>query len=412
MSRTLLGNEKLPLWRRQWFLPVIAFLVWRVWLYVFSWWVLQLEKPVLRQAFLGFTEFKTLLPQWIGVWSNFDGMVFLKISHFGYQAAELPFFPLLPLLMSSFSKLLDLSPTAVGILISALALPIGLFFSERLWRRDTDASAPAFLWFVLVLISFPTAHYYTAVYQDALFYALATATVWFARSARWKLAVLCAGVATLARLNGLALFVFLLVEHWLQVSPSLTERWSIHRLWKSLSDLLHWREWFGKHRYIWLFLLVPSVFLGYLGWIQWEFGNWHLFFSGVEIWNRDRFILPPQTFWRYAKMLVLTASVSFVYFIVVLEAAFTALYSWILIQQWGKLRLSYWAWILAHFTIPVVTGTLQGMPRYGLHLYPIFLVLALWSIRWPLWAKMIFIFAGFALQAWLALWFIRGYFVA
>lgn len=411
MSTTLLGMHKVSLWHRWWFWPTVVIFLWRVWLYLFTWWALQLEKPVLRTAFLGFTEFQTQLPKWISAWSNFDGMVFLKIAHFGYQAAELPFFPLLPVLMKYLSSLLHLSPTAVGILISALALPIGLFFAERLWRRDTEASS-SFLWFVLVVISFPTAHYFTAVYQDALFFALATATVWFARQRQWVWAVLFAMIATLARLNGLALFVFLVVEHWLAVSPQLENRWGVQKIWRSLPRLLAVSRWFSTDKRVWLFLLVPAVFLGYLGWIQYSFGNWHLFFSGVEIWNRDKFILPPQTFWRYAKMLVLTASVSLVYFVVVLEAAFTALYSWVLVQQWGKLRLSYWAWLLAHFTIPVVTGTLQGMPRYGLHLYPLFLVLALWSVRWPVWVKTFFVLSGFALQAWLALWFVRGYFIA
>lgn len=412
MSQTHLGNRIQSIWKKWWFLPTVVFLIWRVWLFVFTAWVQGLEKPVLREDFLGHLEFVTKLPDWIGVWSNFDGAIFLQIVHYGYNAAELPFFPLLPILMSLLSDLFSFSPTAAGLIVSATALPVGLWFAARLWRLDTKDGMIPFSWYVLVLLSFPTAHYFTAVYQDALFFALATATVWFARQKQWVWAVVCASLATLGRLNGLALFVFLVVEHWLSISPSLQSQWNFKKIWQAVPSILNWKGWFGSHRYVWLFLLIPGAFLGYLGWIHLNFGDWHLFFRGVEIWNRDHFILPPQTFWRYAKMLALTASVSFVYFIVVLEAAFTALYSWILVQQWGKLRLSYWAWILAHFTIPVVTGTLQGMPRYGLHLYPVFLVLALWSVRWPLWAKMFFILAGFAFQAWLALWFIRGYFVA
>lgn len=389
---------------------VATVVAWRLWLALWSVWVMQLERPALKPGYLAGFEFPSSLPLWVTSWANFDGAVFMRIANGGYGHAELPFFPLLPMLMSGLQSVTGWSLPLSGLVISALVFPVGLYWAYKLWKLDRGNQS--YLWFLLVLLSFPTAHYFTAVYQDALFFSLATGVVWFARQKRWSLSVGLACLAMLARLNGLALGVFLAAEYWLDVAPRLQKQWSLQSLWKNFAAAWNWKAWLSTHRYVWLFLLVPLPFLAYLGWIEWRFGDWNLFFTGVQVWNRDKLVLPPQTFWRYAKILALTASVSLIYMVAVLEAAFTALYGWVLLQQWGKLRLSYWLWIAAHFTIPVVTGTLQGMPRYGLHLYPLFLVLATWTISWPRWAKFGYLAACFVLQAWLAMWFLRGYFIA
>lgn len=398
-------------WRTSGAMLLAVFFLWRAWLYTVSAWIYTLPRPELNRYYLAFHEFGNhTLPQWLEAWSNFDGMVFLRIASRGYETQELPFFPLLPLLLAGLQRLTGWQLTVLATLTSLVVFPVGLWLASKLYK--IDAPRRSMVWFLLVVITFPTAHYFTATYQDALFFTLATATVWWARRKQWLFASLSAAAASLARLNGLALLVFLGAEYWLECAPQLEKSWNLKTLWLSLPKLWTPNTWFSSRRYIWFFLLVPLPFLAYLGWINQVFGDWNLFFEGAEVWHRDQAVFPLRTFWRYAKILTLTVSVSLVYFVAVIEAGFTALYGWILAQQWGKLRLSYWLWMLAHLSIPVVTGTLQGMPRYGLHLYPMFFVLALWTDRWPRWAKVLYVLAGLAGQVWLSIWFLRGYFVA
>jgi hypothetical protein len=387
------------------------YLLWRVWLLVVSFFVAKLERPLQVTGYSSFIEFASIVPNWIAAWANFDGGVFLRIANSGYHVVELPFFPLLPMTMSILGHATGWSMTTVGLLIPLFVMPLGIWFAGKLWQMDTKDGIP-FYWFVLVLLSFPTAHYFSALYQDSLFFTLATGTVFFARKRNWVGAVFMASLATLARLNGLALLVFLAAEYWMVAVPRFERSWGVRSMWRYLPKALEWRNWFGKYAFVWLFLFIPLTFVGYLVWIDVRFGDWHRFFSEVEVWHRNRVILPPQTLWRYVKILVLTLSVSLVYFVAVLEAAATALYSLVLGATWGKMRLSYWWWMLAHITIPVITGTLQGMPRYGLHLYPLFLILAVWTSKLPVWARVVYLVFGLGLQAWLAMWFLRGYFVA
>ncbi len=398
---------------KYWWFPVAAvYVVWRIWLALWSVVIHQVSKPAMRLEYFAPLEFPTNLPDWLLAWANFDGAVFLRIAIGGYSTAELPFFPLLPLLMRSFADITGHHAALGGLLLSLYIFPLGLWSAAQLWKMDVGQRKIPFLWFVAVLLSFPTAHYYAAVYQDALFFSLATTTLLAARRKQWVFAVIFGSLASLARLNGLALFFFLLAEYWMALSPEIKEKWSFATLLRTFPRTLNPKHWLGAHRYVWFFLAIPGMLVGYLTWIHWAFGDWHLFFKGVEVWHRSKFTLPPQTAWRYIKMLVLTFSMSLTYFVVVAEAAFSALYGWILVQQWGKIRWSYWVWIVAYLTIPVVTGTLQGMPRYGLHLYPLFFVLALWTGKWPNWAKIVYVVIGLALQLWFMLWFLRGYFLA
>lgn len=396
-------------WQQPWVRRTVAwYVLWRLWLWVvsfFSW-----QWMPIRQGYLGFEEFPTLLPNFIAAWGNFDGAVFMRIARGGYGTSEVPFFPLLPMIMSPLHNLTGLSLITSGLIISLVSFLAALVVLKSLTKLD----APNLPWllFLAVLLTFPTGHYFTAVYQDALFLLLASSTVWFARTHRWKWAILAAMAAMLARLNGIALMVYLAFEYWLLVSPQLVKKWGFTSLAQEFWQPLKPVNLFKKQRWVWALLLIPLVFVGYLGYIHLRFGDWHLFFDGVQVWNRDKLTFPLQTFWRYFKILILYPSPSFIYWVAWAEGLFTALYGIILLWGWGRMRLSYWWWMLAHLTIPIVTGTLQGMPRYGLHLYPLFLVLALWVNKLPRWAQILYFGTALILQAVYVAFFVTGYFVA
>ncbi|MCD8484630.1 hypothetical protein LRY60_03445 [Candidatus Woesebacteria bacterium] len=236
-------------------------------------------------------------------------------------------------------------------------------------------------------------------------------TILLARQKRWLWAVLAGMVATLARLNGLALFFFLGAEYMIQLAPALQKRWAWHVPFTSFLLALRPKNMW-KHRYAFLFFLIPLTFVGYLAYLQGKFGDWNVFFSSVEVWNRSQLTFPLQTFWRYFKILVLYPRVHLVYWVAWGEALFTALYLLVLLFTWGRVRFSYWMLMLVHLMIPMVTGTLQGMPRYGLHLYPLFLILAGWLWKSPKWAQAVYFIGMLVLQVLYLSAFVQGYFVA
>ena len=383
--------------------------LWRIWLIVATLMVAQFVP--LRIGYLARDFFGQVLPNWVWPWGNMDGAVFMLIAHQGYQASELPFFPLFPL---SIRLMVDLTKTpyvVAGMLVSFLAFAGAMYWLWQLLKLDKRETLFGLIFLLMIL--YPTGHYYTAVYNDALFLFFSLGTLYFGRQHRYLPASLLGGLAALTRLNGLALSVYLGAEYLIQVRPQLAQLKS----WKEIGSLvpnflsaLDPRLWLRK-RIFWA-LLIPAAFLGYLAWIHWQFGDWHLFFEGVEVWHRNKLTFPLQTFWRYAKMMVTVPPMSMVFGVAFAELAFSVGYAVVLLWSWNKIRFSYWLFMAVSLLIPTLTGTLQGMPRYGLHLYPLFLSLTLWLEHKPHWVKMLWLGLSLCLQLVYLAAYTRGYFVA
>jgi hypothetical protein len=141
--------------------------------------------------------------------SRFDSGYYLAIARHGYGPAgsgKLAFFPLYPLAIRAVS-LVTGSAVAAGALISSAAFLTALVLLHRLTdlelgRRAADAT-------VLLLAFAPLSFYFTAVYTESLFLALAVGAVLAARSGRWRLACGLGALATLTRPTGILLVVAL-----------------------------------------------------------------------------------------------------------------------------------------------------------------------------------------------------------
>lgn len=342
------------------------------------------------------------------IWGNFDGMVFMLIAQSGYTAEQLPFFPLLPALIAVPSTIFGLNQLWSGLIVTTLAFLTAQYFLYRLLKLD---KLVVHYWlFLLVLLLFPTSVFYASIYADGLFLSLASATLLYSRQRKWLLASVFGALAALARLNGIALITVIGVEYLLSLEPKLEKKWDFRLIWSTLLRALKVRK-LWESGVLWS-LLIPAAFLGYLAYIQLAFGDWYLFFSGVEVWHRNKLTFPLQTFWRYFKILVLYPNLTFTYLVAALEAVFTVLYILAMIWSWGKIRLSYWVMIFFHLLIPTLTGTLQGMPRYGLHLYPLFLIYMLFLRDKPKWVKGLWFGVSIGLLVFYAMYYTRGYFVA
>lgn len=325
------------------------------------------------------------------IWGNFDGVHYLDIAQSGYLNFLQPFFPLYPLLIYFTNTFLHLRPVVSGIVISHSFFFLALFLIYKIMKIDRQKNL--FFLLVMVILFFPTSFFYGAIYNDALFFSLATATVYFSRKQQWIFASTAGALATLARLNGLAL-VFLIGVEYFTVHP-LNQRSIIQALRSSLLSVV----------------LIPLSFVGFLYYNQIAFGDWQRPFEVMKIWNQSQITFPLQVVWRYMKILV-HPQYEITYAVAFFELLFVALYLFLLIFSYKKIRISYWVFCGVSILIPSLTGTFQGMPRYGLHLYPFFLSLALFLNTRSMTFRLVYGAVSMVLLFIFLTLFTRGYFIS
>jgi len=323
------------------------------------------------------------LPSALWGWGNFDGNHYIGIAMRGYGGYEHPFFPLYPRLIK-FVADLGIQPLLAAELISFSAKLLFLLVAIKLLALDGKKKLT--LLFATVIILFPTAFYYSAAYNDSLFLLLATLTIYLARKKRWVVASIMAAVATLTRLNGLVLAIFIVAEYLLYRKINTPK--------------------------IYFVFLIPLAFIGYLLYVHLNFGSWQLVFSDMSVWGQEKMVFPLQTFWRYFKILILYPNFTPAYFTAALETGFVFGYIFLLIRFLGRIRASYWFLMLFSILLPGLTGTFQGMPRYGLHLYPFFLMLTMFISKWKTKSKVVYFIISAVLLLLLSTMFVHGYFIA
>ncbi len=375
---------------------LVAFILWKLLIYFFAVIALYVV-PLGSILFFPHERFRLNFPYLIWVWGNFDGQHYMEIAERGYQTFEQAFFPLLPILMSLLNKLLGIPYIIGGQAISNAALILSLIVLLKLLRLENIKISKSL--FILVILSFPTSFFYQSVYNDSLFLFLAALTIYYARKEKWFFASLSGSAATLARLNGLALFLYILVEyvlsgHW---SPKFKLKVFLREIVKAK---------------IIAAVLIPITFLGYLAYVHLRFGNWQLLFSNLSVWKQEKIIFPLQVFFRYAKILILHDTFSVTYWVAFIELLFVLFYSCLLFWSYKKIRFSYWIFFLISLVIPSLTGSFAGMPRYGLHLYPLFLSLALFLERQTILLKIIYFSIVLILFFISVSLFTQGYFIS
>lgn len=359
-----------------------------------------------KPAFMG--RASTSLPPHIVTWANFDGYNYLLIAREGYGPERVPFFPLYPVLIHITHELLqqNVSYVVTGQIISLLSFVGALFVLSRLLVEDKMKSLTVLVYATILL--FPTAYSYNAVYNDSLFFLFSILTLYLGRKRRWIIASVCAAFATLTRLNGLALLPYLIFEY-ISASRPVTATWDTQKIKNSIMDhVTHLRKALPL---AWT-LLIPLAFVGYLWYIHTIFGDWHLLFTSMKPWGQDRMILPIQTLFRYAKMLITVTPTSTTYWVAVIELGTFLWYTLMLWRSWRVIRFSYWMFFFCSILIPGLTGTFQGMPRYGLHLYPLFLTTALWLSRQPNSVRILYFLLSILLYCICITLFTHGIFIA
>ncbi|HEY4844304.1 MAG TPA: mannosyltransferase family protein [Candidatus Dormibacteraeota bacterium] len=160
------------------------------------------------------------------VWDQWDARHYLYLATHGYTAAGdarnlIAFFPLYPALISAVAAV-GLPARTAALLISNLAGLIAAILLYEVARVDASEKAA---WRTAAFFTvFPTAYFLLVGYTEALFCALAFGAVLAARRQRFVAAGLLGGLAAAARLTGLALLPFLLIELF-SARRALTRTW-------------------------------------------------------------------------------------------------------------------------------------------------------------------------------------------
>jgi len=162
-------------------------------------------------------------------WDRWDAQHYLYLATHGYAATGdarnlIAFFPLYPALISAIAAT-GLPARTAALLISNVAGVIAAILLYEVAREDLreNAAFRAAAFFVV----FPTAYFLLVGYTEALFCALAFGAVLAARRQRWLFAGMLGGLAAAARLTGLALLPFLVLE-------LLYARHALHAIWQAI----------------------------------------------------------------------------------------------------------------------------------------------------------------------------------
>lgn len=146
----------------------------------------------------------------VDLFMRWDAQWYISIATYNYNpnVANYPhnqaFFPLYPVLMR-FGSYLTGSVTLAGLLISNLSLIIALYYIYKIAEAEFDTETAKRT--VLYLLIFPTSFFFSAIYSESLFLALAAGAFYYARSKRFDASGMLGFFAALCRPIGVFIAV-------------------------------------------------------------------------------------------------------------------------------------------------------------------------------------------------------------
>lgn len=300
-------------------------------------------------------------------WANFDGVHYLAIAGEGYSANG-RFFPLYPLTIYLAIQFLGGS-SAYGavefftaLFLSNVFFLLALIVFYKLIRIDYSKKiAEKSIFFLLI---FPTAFFFAGIFSESLFLLLALCSFYFARRKLWLAAGVMGLLLSATRLVGIFILPALILEFYIQNKGLLQER--------------NYKKILGKSLPL---LLIP---LGLLAFAIYSNFKWHDPLNYIHtqgILNNGRsvssIVFPLQTLFRYAKIFLTLQFHVYEWWIAMLELSMTVFAGIVLVIGWRqKIRPSYLLFAGCCYLLPILSGTLSGMPRYTLILFPAFIAIA------------------------------------
>ena len=298
----------------------------------------------------------------LAVWGRWDAVHYLDIARRGYYGTDMAFFPLYPGLIRLFSFFVG-DRLIAGLLISNVALFFGCLFFYKLVEHQYDRTVAHRAVFYVSI--FPTAIFFSAVYTEALFFALTVASFYYIRERKWMTAGLLGGLAAMTRVEGVLLVVPFAIE---ALFPD--GRFALREL--ATLSLRTVRIALGA-------ALIPLGLFAYMG-LLWILRGDPLYFTHVQS-HWDRHLAFPWVSVSHAFQTIAKTHLPVTVAGQIIELAFTTLMLAALVASVGRMRWSYWVYMLLSILVPMSTSSLMSMPRFALVLFPMFMMLAVWGAR-------------------------------
>jgi len=286
----------------------------------------------------------------LGVWQRHDTIHYLRIAAGGYSSPELTaYYPLYPLLVRLAGFLVGGNYLLASLIVSNAAALLAIAACYRLFTDELGEEmarrATAYLVF------FPTAFFLLVGYSESLALLLFVLAFWSARRGRWSIAAVAGLACPLVRVQGVAIALALLAEVYLQakrgIRPSLASglavpapvlgfasywAWRVHEGFPPLTEVV-WATW----------RRVPAL--------PWS----GILLTLQRIFNR---IAYPMEYLDLALLL-----------------AFVVLGVLVVRRLPLSFGVYYWSALILNLSQILVLEPLVGQARYGLLLFPAFMVL-------------------------------------
>lgn len=330
-------------------------------------------------------------------WANSDGVHYLSIVGDGYalDGSNARFFPLFPIAIRSVSYIFGTGLTFgtvqffSGLILSNLFFLLALIVFYKLIRLDYPHSIA--ITSTMFLLVFPTSFFFASIYSESLFLLLLLSSFYFARRGKWFTASFLGLLLCATRVVGIAILPALIYEY----------------LWGNKRRKLRFRNIFSLG-------LIPLGIIAYMLFNFQKWGNalWFFLAQGQMANNRsvETLTFPLQVVFRYGKIFATVSTSQFVFWIAFLEVgAFLVALVLLFIAWKKKIRGSYLLYGVFAFLISTLSGTFNGLPRYVLVLFPMFMTLALFENKI---VKVVYVAASVVILFALLMFFSRGYFIA
>jgi hypothetical protein len=235
-----------------------------------------------------------------GIWHHlvepmrmWDGLWYRLIAIEGYPTGHVwndAFWPLYPMSMRGLSRITGLGEDVSGYLIANVCFFVAMVLVYQLVRIDFDTPiARRTIWAIAI---FPTSLFFTAVYTESLFLMLSVAAILCARIRKWWLAGLLGMLAALTRSHGIFLvipFAVLWVKQYgfyirAMIPKGVTVAMPLLgpiifgvylQLTQSDRDFVRLSKLFSRH---------PGRAVDFIG--LWREGGWRNFIDVQGAWNR------------------------------------------------------------------------------------------------------------------------------
>ncbi len=309
------------------------------------------------------------------VWKRWDSQHYLNIAGNGYAGAVengehifLVFYPLLPWLLRCLAVFFH-DMRFCGILLSTICYGIGCIYlykiAEKEFEKEVALTATA------AISVFPFGFFFGSILTESLFFAIASAFLYYVRQHKWSLVAILGFLACLTKVQGLLLAFAVLVELFYSENGIALLR---DKKWK---DFLHRVILPGCQAAVMLFGFIVYLLINYqvegdpFRFLYYQTNHWYNGFA--PIWATMHYIIQNAvTGWYTSTGMCLWVPELVLFFVYI---------AGIVYGFRRKIRPMYLAYLIAFFLLTYSSSWLISAGRYTLSALPLFLLAGDWLQR-------------------------------